>query len=32
MPDIIGMKQVNEKISSSYAKFISTIEKLEGRQ
>ena len=31
MSDIIRMKQVNEKVSASYAKFISTIEKLEGR-
>lgn len=31
MSDIIGMKQVNEKISSSCAKFISKIEKLEER-
>jgi len=31
MSDIIGMKQVNEKIRSSYAKFISTIGNLEGR-
>jgi len=29
--DIIGLKQVNEKISSSHVKFMSTIEKLEGR-
>ncbi|MFA5413863.1 MAG: glycosyltransferase [Methanoregula sp.] len=28
---IIGMKQVNEKISSSHAKFMSTIEKLDRR-
>lgn len=31
MFDIIGLKQVNEKISSSYAKFISNIEELERR-